>query len=164
MGYVNRTINNILQKTTLVIKKQRGRRWCRPKSYGKFFFSILVISKLNLHETVLMQKNGKHNSCENKLVYSNVSEWSDMSTGKLLFQWASTMKIQLGVLVKYKADLIIISLKINLFSPWYSWKIGELALNNNHSFTHFNHCQFCIFFLEAYMWTSECKKAVIFLN
>ena len=32
-------------------------------------------------------------------------------------------------------DLIIISLKINLFSPWYSWKIAELALNNNHSLT-----------------------------
>ena len=29
--------------------------------------------------------------------------------------------------------LIIISLKINLFSPWYSWKIAKLALNNNHS-------------------------------
>ena len=28
---------------------------------------------------------------------------------------------------------MIISLKINLFSPWYSWKIAELALNNNHS-------------------------------
>jgi hypothetical protein len=27
----------------------------------------------------------------------------------------------------------IFSLKINLFSPWYSWKIAELALNNNHS-------------------------------
>jgi hypothetical protein len=25
------------------------------------------------------------------------------------------------------------SLKINLFSPWYSWKIAKLALNNNHS-------------------------------
>jgi hypothetical protein len=49
------------------------------------------------------------------------------------FQWDSTIKIQLGVLVKYKADLIIISLKINLFSPWYSWKIAELVLNNNHS-------------------------------
>jgi hypothetical protein len=34
---------------------------------------------------------------------------------------------------KYKVDLIIISLKINLFSPWYSWKIAELVLNNNHS-------------------------------
>ena len=38
------------------------------------------------------------------------------------------------MLVYYKADLIIISLKINLFSPSYSWKIAELALNSNHSF------------------------------
>ena len=29
----------------------------------------------------------------------NVSEWSDMSTCDLLFQWASTIKIQLSVLV-----------------------------------------------------------------
>jgi hypothetical protein len=32
-------------------------------------------------------------------------------------------------------DLIIISLKINLFSPWSSWKIAELVLNNNHWLT-----------------------------
>jgi hypothetical protein len=25
-----------------------------------------------------------------------------------------------------------------LFSPWYSWKIVELALNNIHSFTHYS--------------------------
>ena len=55
---------------------------------------------------------------------NNMSEWSDMSTRRLLFQWTST-----------KADLIIISLKINWFSPWYSWKIAELALNNSHSLT-----------------------------
>jgi len=29
---------------------------------------------------------------------NNVSEWSDMSTRGLLFQWASTIKIQLSVL------------------------------------------------------------------
>jgi hypothetical protein len=46
---------------------------------------------------------------------NNVSEWNDMSTRRLLLQWASTIKIQLSVLVKYKADLFIISLKINLF-------------------------------------------------
>jgi hypothetical protein len=57
-----------------------------------------------------------------------------MSTCGLLFQWASNVKIQ-PVLVYYKADLIIISLKINLFSPWYSWKLAELALNKNHSLT-----------------------------
>ena len=33
-----------------------------------------------------------------------------------MFQWVSTIKTQLGM----------------LFSPWYSWKIAELALNNNH--------------------------------
>jgi len=30
---------------------------------------------------------------------NNVSEWSDMFTRRLLFQWASTIKIQLSVLV-----------------------------------------------------------------
>ena len=30
---------------------------------------------------------------------NNLSEWSEMSTHRLLFQWASTMKIQLGMLV-----------------------------------------------------------------
>jgi outer membrane protease len=30
---------------------------------------------------------------------NNVSEWSDMSTCGLLFQWATTVKIQLSVLV-----------------------------------------------------------------
>ena len=63
----------------------------------------------------------------------NVSEWGDMSIRWLLFQWARTIKIQLSALVKYKADIIIISLKINLFSPWYSRKMAKLALNNTHS-------------------------------
>ena len=66
----------------------------------------------------------------------NVSEWSDMSMcGRQLklFQWTSIINIQLSLLVKYKADSIIVSLKINLFSLWYSWQIAELALNNNHS-------------------------------
>ena len=44
---------------------------------------------------------------------NNVSEWSDISTRRLLFQWASTIKIKLGMLVWYKADFIIISLIIN---------------------------------------------------
>jgi hypothetical protein len=30
---------------------------------------------------------------------NNVSEWSDMSTRGLLFQWASTIKVQLSMLV-----------------------------------------------------------------
>jgi hypothetical protein len=64
----------------------------------------------------------------------------------MLFQWASTIKIQLSVLVWYNADLIIISLKINLFLPWYSWKIAELALNNNH--------------LLYYTWDKLCQVLV----
>jgi hypothetical protein len=27
-------------------------------------------------------------------------------------------------------------IEYNLFSPWYSWKIAHLALNNNHSLTY----------------------------
>ena len=45
-------------------------------------------------------------------------------------------KIQFNVLVYYKVD-IIISSKCNMFSPWYGWKIAHLALNNNHSLTHY---------------------------
>ena len=65
----------------------------------------------------------------------NVFEWGNMSICWLLFQWASTIKIQLSMLVYYIADLIIILLKINLLSSWYSWKIAEMALCNNHSLT-----------------------------
>jgi hypothetical protein len=64
----------------------------------------------------------------------NVSEWDDMSIQGVLFQWASTQKIK-------EEDLIILSLKINLFPPWYSWKIAELAFNNNHSPTHSFTCR-----------------------
>ena len=42
----------------------------------------------------------------------NVSEWGDISIRRLLFQRASTIQIQLSVLIQYKADLIIISLKL----------------------------------------------------
>jgi len=50
----------------------------------------------------------------------NVSEYGDRYIRWLLFQWANTIKYKLSMLVYYKADLIIISLKINLFSLWYS--------------------------------------------
>ena len=47
----------------------------------------------------------KHTALRRKSRYwlarnrNNVSEWSDMSICALLFKWASTMKIQLSVLV-----------------------------------------------------------------
>jgi hypothetical protein len=39
-----------------------------------------------------------------------VSEWSDRSVRELLFQWTSTIQIQLSVhvLIQYKVDIIII--------------------------------------------------------
>ena len=68
----------------------------------------------------------------------NGSKWSNMSTHGLLFQWSSTIKIQLSVLVYYKTNIIItiISLNGKQFSPWCGWQIAHLAINNNHSPSH----------------------------
>jgi len=54
---------------------------------------------------------------------NNVSEWSDMSTRGLLFQWISTSS-------HWK-------LTCSRHDYWYSWTIAKLALNNNHSLTHY---------------------------
>ena len=54
----------------------------------------------------------------------NVSEWSNISTCRLLFQWASTIKVQLSLLIKYKMDIIIILLKYGSFLPWYCLKFA----------------------------------------
>jgi len=48
----------------------------------------------------------------------NVYKWSDMSTCELLFQWATTIKIQLSMMVWYKANIIsskVTQLKKNSF-------------------------------------------------
>jgi hypothetical protein len=59
-----------------------------------------------------------------------------MSIRGLLFQWASTIQIQLSVLGWYKADFIIISLNINMLSRCHNIaEKAELELNNNHSLT-----------------------------
>ena len=60
-----------------------------------------------------------------------MSEWGGMSIRGLFFQWSSTIQIQLSVLVLYNVDLVIISLNINLFSPWYS----GVGVKYNHSLT-----------------------------
>ena len=43
----------------------------------------------------------------------DISQWSNMSTSGLLFQGASTIKIQLSMLVQCKADIIIIIISYN---------------------------------------------------
>jgi hypothetical protein len=65
-----------------------------------------------------------------------------------------------------KADLIIISLKINLFSLWYSWKISELALNNNHSLDYLD--IFIIawkeYIFSGFCWFLRCSLVCIRLK
>ena len=51
----------------------------------------------------------------------------------LVLQWDNTLKIQISVLVYYKADLIFISLQINLFSPWYN---RPLMIKQKRTITH----------------------------
>ncbi len=57
----------------------------------------------------------------------NVSEWSDMSTGELLFQSTSTIQIQLSVLVLYKVDIIIISTNVTCSSHDITGWLNELG-------------------------------------
>ena len=63
----------------------------------------------------------------------NVSEWSEMSTHRLLFQWPSTIKNPTKHVGQVQSKHHYHLIECNLFSPWYSWKIAHLALNNNHS-------------------------------
>jgi hypothetical protein len=71
---------------------------------------------------------------------NNVSEWSDLSTRGLLFQWASTIKIQLTVSTKRTSS-----------SP--HWKVNssnhDIAekLNNNHSVITYCCCKVCLSYL-----------------
>ena len=73
---------------------------------------ILVYFCFSVKHTALSRKKNDWLARNQDKVF----EWSYMSIRKLLFQWVSTIKVRLSVLVWYKADLIIISLKINLFS------------------------------------------------
>jgi hypothetical protein len=58
-----------------------------------------------------------------------------MSTCRLSFQWASTIHIQWSVLFWYKADLMIISSKCNMFLPWYILTSYSLGVKEHHSLT-----------------------------
>ena len=76
---------------------------------------------------------------------------------RLLFQWASTIKIQRSLLV-YKVHIIIISLKCNLFSSQYSWKIASLAWNNDHPLT-LDHNTISIWIEDYLIFISTVKPA-----
>jgi hypothetical protein len=72
------------------------------------------------------------------------------------FSWASSMKTHLNVLVNYKADPIIISLKSNLTLSWYSLVIDELVLNSNNScsLTH----SIVVFYNKSYILLGVISK------
>jgi hypothetical protein len=59
------------------------------------------------------------------------------SASSLKQQSASKPVALLGhiILIPSQPVFALSPLKINLFLSWYSWKIAELALNNNHSLT-----------------------------
>ena len=65
----------------------------------------------------------------------NVSECVDISIHELLFQWASIIKNTTKRVGLVQSGPYHHFIEINLFSPWYSWTIVELALSNNHSLT-----------------------------
>ena len=105
---------------------------------GNLYFSISTdIQKIMSSPFPLLFTNSHHSikEKEQRLVGLE-SGWCiwvvHMSIRGLLFQWASTMKFKLIMLV-YCTKRTSLSSHIDLFSPWYSWKIAELALNNNHS-------------------------------
>jgi hypothetical protein len=57
--------------------------------------------KCNFAKHATLRRNNKDWLARNQ---DNVSEWGDMSTCGLLFQWTSTIKIQLSVLVACLAE------------------------------------------------------------
>jgi len=98
----------------------------------RFFWHVTV----NTHIFFIWPKNEAIRSKSKDWFIRNqdsVSGWNDMSTHGLLFQWASTIKVQLSVLVELVQSRHHQHLIESNFLPWYSWKIVYLALNNTHS-------------------------------
>ena len=62
----------------------------------------------------------------------NVSRGAKCLPVDCCFSELTLLKSNSSVLVLYKADTIIFSSKSNLFSPWYSWKVAHLVLNDTH--------------------------------
>ena len=81
---------------------------------------------------------------------NNVFKWSDMSTCWLLFQWASSLKIQFSGLHHQSSHWKLTC------SRHDSWKIAEL--NNIHSFIHsFIHFSEYLFSMTGHWWLLQGK-------
>jgi hypothetical protein len=99
--------------------------WC---IYRLIYF-IFVVLKIFLINTIVVLLNIKEG-------YSLMSSALDHSVADVV-EWSSYRALDISLsdwcCSVSMVCVSIISLKINLFSPWHSWKITELALNNNHS-------------------------------
>jgi hypothetical protein len=95
---------------------------CRLHYDRKFQIFIFLIGHINVNKGVFCLI----------ISYLQIKSYNVLNYNNCSTDWP----FPLSVFIWYKVNLIIFSLKNNLFSPWYRWKISELALNNNHSFTH----------------------------
>ena len=72
---------------------------------GGIMVSMLALDRTKDYKIGICWFSARYAALRSKSKYwlawnqNNVSEWSDMSTCRLLFQWASTIKIQFSVLV-----------------------------------------------------------------
>ena len=88
--------------------------------------------------------------------WSTQNQWGNTSIRGLLFQWTSSIKKPTKCVGLVQSEPQHLT-EYNLFSPWYSWKIAELALSNNHSLTHYTNSQF---FLLAHIQSNPHKKSI----
>ena len=103
-----------------VVDRGFDRRWGQTKAMKV----VCVASPL------IMQHQGESAKTGWLGIRIMCSEWSDMSTNRLLFQWAST--VQFCLESRHHHHLI----ECYLFSLLYIRIIAHLAWNKNHSFTH----------------------------
>jgi hypothetical protein len=87
-------INRIGGVMVSVLASSAEDRGFEPRSSQTKDYKIGICSFSAKHAA--LRRKSKDWSARNQ---NNVFEWSDMSTRGLLFQWASTIKIQLSVLV-----------------------------------------------------------------
>ena len=137
------TIYNVTIQHTLCNARSTFRAFTilRQKTHKKrlFEYMYMYINKFIFqtkdYQLVFVAYNAKHAELRRKSKdwlsrnQDNVSEWSDMYIHGLLFPLDNTIKKTKRVGLE-KSDHLI-----NLVSPWYSYRIAELALNNNRSLT-----------------------------
>ena len=129
-----RTDNTIVKRNRRQKDKQLCTKTTQKTKYRLTETSPKAGNKVRCFERVISScytcgtRQGRHVILVSNTVISHVTLYSCN-----VRQLKIKIKIQLSVLVYYKADLIIISLKTKLFAPWYSWKIAELASNNTRS-------------------------------